>query len=297
MRALAEFIMRGRLQASLVALAGNLVPLISPATVGLVTLRRSYQDGLLVLWWACLPLLLALYFASASHLLVMTSLAGMFAVFVTAQVLKESISWQVALVAALAVCGFLMIALGLFFPAQMTVVTNEVQAVMASLDELQESTASPFYVLMAVMAMSLGIEQVTLTYVVGFLAWLTVMHVVGSVLISRWWQSLLYNPGGFQQEFHNLRLSTSIALPLMIAVVACNLLPPEYMTWGSMLGIPLLLAGIGLVHYLVKARSLGTFFLVFMYVGLILFGPLSMVLIVVGLLDSFMNFRVRLARP
>lgn len=55
MRALAEFIMRGRPQACLVALVGVIVPLIGPASVGLVTLRKGSFEGALVALWATLP--------------------------------------------------------------------------------------------------------------------------------------------------------------------------------------------------------------------------------------------------
>jgi len=299
MRIIAEFIMRGRVQASVVALAGNLVPLVSPATVGLVTLRRGLQDGLLVLLWACLPLVATLYFASASSLVVMTSLVGMVAVLVAAEVLKGTASWQWTLVATLGLCSALMLALASLFPEQGAVVAREVQEVVVSLastERLETVAASPFYVLMAITAVSLGIEEVALAFVLGFLSWLTVMNVIASLLVSRWWQAILFNPGGFQREFHGLRLGIAVASGLMGAVVFCYLASVQYMAWASMLGMPLLLAGIGLMHHLVRFLGLGTFWLVVMYTGLVLIGPLSMVLIVVGFLDSFLDFRTRVAR-
>ena len=44
MRALAEFIMRGRVQACLVALVGVVVPLVGPAAIGLVTVTEGSFD-------------------------------------------------------------------------------------------------------------------------------------------------------------------------------------------------------------------------------------------------------------
>ena len=93
MRALAAFIMRGRVQASLVALLGNLVPLVSPATVALVTLRRGAADGLLVLMWAALPLVVAVFMIEASDMVIMTSLVGLVAVDIYSEVLRGSLSW------------------------------------------------------------------------------------------------------------------------------------------------------------------------------------------------------------
>jgi hypothetical protein len=296
MRALANFIMRGRMQASLVALVGNLVPMVSPAALGLVTLRRGLGEGLLVLLWACLPLLAVLFLSSASHLVVMTSIVGMVVVLVAADVLKGTVSWQLTLVTVLVCCAAALLMLGLLLGTEAAQVIDDVQRVMLNLDGQPEPGVSPFYILMAVTATSLGIEVVNMNYVLGFLSWLTGLNVIASLLLARWWQSLLYNPGGFQQEFHGLRFHVVIASALMLAVVVCNLLPADYMTWASMVGMPLLLSGISFAHFSVKLLGLGTVWLVVMYVGLIIFSPLSMVLIAVGFLDSFLDFRNRLAR-
>lgn len=51
--------MRGRVQATVVALLGSWVPLLSPATVGLVTLRLGYQQGIWIFAAAILPALIA----------------------------------------------------------------------------------------------------------------------------------------------------------------------------------------------------------------------------------------------
>jgi len=296
MRALAGFIMRGRMQASLVALVGNLVPLVSPAALGLVTLRRSFGEGLLILLWACLPLLAVLFLSSASHLVVTTSIVGMVVVLVAAEVLKGTVSWQLTLVAVLAFSAVAMLIMGMALAAEAAQVIADVQQIMVSLAGQPEPGVSPFYILMAVTATSLGIETVSMNYVLGFLSWLTGLNVIASLLLARWWQSLLYNPGGFQQEFHNLRFHVVIASALMLIVVICNLLPAEYMTWASMVGMPLLLSGVSFAHFGAKLLGLGTVWLIFMYVGLVLFSPLSMVLIAVGFLDSFLDFRTRLAR-
>ena len=52
MRALAEFIMRGRAQDCGVALLGTFFLFVSPATIGLVTLRKGSTEGLVILRWA-----------------------------------------------------------------------------------------------------------------------------------------------------------------------------------------------------------------------------------------------------
>ncbi len=77
MRALAEFIMRGRAQACAVGLLGNLFPFVSPATIGLVTLRKGSGEGLLVALWAVLPLIVYIYISDSSPLLTAVSVASL----------------------------------------------------------------------------------------------------------------------------------------------------------------------------------------------------------------------------
>jgi len=60
MRALAEFIMRGRMQATLVVVGSAAVPLLfwlSAAASCLVLLRRGPRDAIGILAWALLPAL------------------------------------------------------------------------------------------------------------------------------------------------------------------------------------------------------------------------------------------------
>jgi hypothetical protein len=297
MRWLAEFIMRGRLQASVVALLGNLVPLISPAAVALVVLRRNLADAALVLLWAALPVVLIMALGDASPVVAISSIIGLVTVLAAAQVLKVSISWQYALLAMLAVASMATIALGLAMPASLDALLTELQQVLNSLRAESVGDSVPaFSVLMAVAAMGLGLEQVSGTYVLGFLALLTVVNVTASLLLARWWQALLYNPGGFRQEFHRLRLDRAVAGVLMAGMIGCNLAPGDYLTWGGLLGVPILLAGLGVVHGTVQILQLGTHWLVVLYVGLVfLLVPLSMALIGLGFLDSFFDFRTRLA--
>ena len=59
MRALAEYIMRGRAQAALIAVL--IVPVIPQAALALVTLRRGVLDGLWVGFWAFAPTLSAVW--------------------------------------------------------------------------------------------------------------------------------------------------------------------------------------------------------------------------------------------
>src|SRR5690606_35714732 len=73
MRALAEFIMRGRMQAIVVMAGAAALPMLfwlSAAAGSLVRLRRALADTLGVLVWAVLPALVWWYFGDTRALLV-----------------------------------------------------------------------------------------------------------------------------------------------------------------------------------------------------------------------------------
>ncbi|MGV6807401.1 MAG: hypothetical protein ACWA5K_05820, partial [bacterium] len=98
MKALAEFVMRGRLQAGLVAAAGNLVPFVSPAAVGLVTLRRGRFEGTLILLFAALPVLLASGSSGLTVVLSLVTVLSLLVVVASAETLKGTVSWTLALI-------------------------------------------------------------------------------------------------------------------------------------------------------------------------------------------------------
>jgi len=97
MRALAEFVMRGRNQALGVCLIGALFPPLQGlfyAVISLVVLRKGMLEAGWVLIWACLPMLG--YFAFNLDITPVYALASMVAL---AYVLKITASWAFTLAA------------------------------------------------------------------------------------------------------------------------------------------------------------------------------------------------------
>ena len=283
MRALAEFIMRGRLQAALVAAAGNLVPLLSTATVGLVALRRSSSDGLLVAAWAALPVSVIGAFSTGVNLLVaVVTLAALLVVLLGAQVLKATVSWSASLLACIAGTVLSVLLMQHFFSTQLA--------------ELEQALAAFFQEI----ARQAGQEELmsgpSVTMLLGVIAYATLLNVMASLLVSRWWQAMLYNPGGFRTEMHQFRLGLYPAVLLAVAVTGCYVSQPDYLSWASFFGLPLLMSGLCLVHYLVANSGLGTLWLVMVYVAIVLFGPMTLLLMFVGVADSLFNIRSRITR-
>ena len=272
--------MAGRLRAALVALLGNFLPLVSPAAVGLVVLRRGLAEGCLVLLWAVLPLVILLNTENMNGAMIWGSIFSVLVVLAGASALTQTRSWVSSLKVMLGASVLSGLAMKLFL-------TAEVSAMREALDEmlrqLQEQNSALVF-------------QPSDLFVAGLLAWVIALTAVAALLLARWWQSLLYNPGGFSSEFHALRFDRLSAALLFAALMACYLLGQEYIAWGNLLGLPLLLSGIALVHHTVAFAQLGTRWLIAFYMGLVfLLGPLSSVLIGLGFLDSVMDFRSRLA--
>ena len=282
MRALAEFVMRGRIQAALVALCGNLLPLISPAAVGLVGLRRGLSEGLLVALWALLPSLLAFYVSDLNPMVILASIAGVAIVPLAAEVLKVSISWRLTLLFISVVSAALAILLSVLFSTELSSLQDSLAQLFAEIQKGQPNQQ----------AVQMFVPE--RTFIVGLIGYIMALNAVLSLILARWWQALLYNPGGFQTEFHQLRLGGREAILLLVGIGFCQFNSSQYFSWGELLALPLLLSGIALVHFIVAHRKLGGHWLVIFYVGLVLIGPLSMALIVISCIDSIVNFRSRL---
>ncbi|MCH7817034.1 MAG: hypothetical protein IIC60_10750, partial [Proteobacteria bacterium] len=112
------------------------------------------------------------------------------------------------------------------------------------------------------------------------------------LMLARWMQAALYNPGGFQKEFHGLRIELKVALLLLGLMLLANfgVLVPS--AWVLYLAVPLMFSGLALIHAVVAKKKLSTMWLTALYVLLL---PFVMQLIVLlALVDSWYDFRARL---
>lgn len=279
MRALAEFIMRGRAQAALVAFFGNLLPLISPASVSLVTLNKGLSEGALLTLWALLPLLIAFFVSDINAMVTLSSIVGVIGVMAASELLRISASWARTLVFVVVFSGVAALVLDFLFAEQAEVFELVVANLFREIQQQQENAFIPGR-----------------NFLLGVIGYVIALTSVICLVLGRWWQAMLYNPGGFKSEFHQLRLGVGSAAILVAGVVVCNVASQEFSSWVGLLGLPLLLGGLALVHYSVTFYQLGSHWLVIFYVVLFTVSPLSLVLIGLGFLDSIMNIRSRLVR-
>ena len=115
-----------------------------------------------------------------------------------------------------------------------------------------------------------------------------------SLLLARSWQAKLFNPGGFQQEYHGLNFGRGAAILLLVAGLAAMLTQSLLMTGVlAMLIAVFLLQGVAIAHNLVKLRSMGMGWLVGMYTLCFLLPQTSVLLSGVGVVDPWVDFRKR----
>ena len=301
MRALAGYIMRGPVQAVLVTAAlalTSLIPvlgvfsILSGAAVALVALRQGVKQGMTVVLGASLVVGIFMFFVLGSMLpglifavLMWLPLLGF------SLVLRSTSSWSIML-DAVATVGMLVVVsfyLVLGDPAQLW------QQVLAHILELISSQGD-----MAEMDMIQQQIPSIAEWLTGLVAGAMVIGLIASMLLARWWQALLYNPGGFQQEFHALRQSkiASLTVVLIFAVSKLGMGSISDIA-GDILVIAVMVycvVGIALVHALVARTVKHVGFLVALYVLLFIIPPHAMLALAsAAFADSWMDFRRRLA--
>lgn len=272
--------MRGRAQAVAVAALGVISLLfswVSAAVVGLVTLRRGAGQGLIVLAWALLPALaVGLWGRDIGPI---TALIGTTA---AAVVLRGTVSWPYALVTA-SLCGLLTSLI------VHTLASGYVEQLLAMLGELFEQLRSQMPADQAQQLM-----QPTAAQVSGLLGFGATSSAVAGLLLARWWQALLYNPGGFREEFHRLRLPLVVAGGLVAALGLTGALGGEYRFWALIFAVPFVVAGFGLIHGVAAIKGWGRGLLVVVYLGWLLTDWVKFAMFAAAVIDSIWDIRARM---
>jgi hypothetical protein len=279
LKALAEFILRGRVQALIVALVGSFFPLVSSATVGLVALCKGSKEGFLLFLWASLPLVVMQQVGSENMLLTAVSVASLGIMVIAASLHSVYASWQWTLIATVVVAIICAALFGFLMAADVT----ELLVIAQQIFEAMQSADTPVA------------SAISEPLVLGLVAVILAVGCVMSLLLARWWQSAVYNPGGFQKEFHGFTISSKIAVILLALFLIGRLIPEGYQLWADLALLPFLLAGIAMIHSTIKLYGLGGQWVAILYVGLIFMGkPVTLVLAGLGLADSLIDLRSRL---
>ena len=284
MRGLAEFIMRGRWQALGVAVLGSgslLFGWISAAAIALVTLRRGTAAGGWLVLWALLPAVIITAMTGDTGSVML--LAGAFGLAV---ILRETVNLSLAVMASvpLAVLSGLTLTI-LNGPFLEELITTFNQALAQLEQDLQQEGSQ-----------QLAFNALSVSHVAALLATGNAVIAVLSLMLGRYWQALLYNPGGFGSEFRALKVPQGAVLVMASAALVLWWLGPEWRVWSAVAVLPLTVAGFALVHAYAFRTDKGLGWLTLMYGLWIVLDPVKWLWVACVVIDAFADFRARWSR-
>jgi hypothetical protein len=272
MRGLAEFVMRGRWQALAVAVTGSVLVVAAPlsaAAVALVTMGRGVRDGAWVVLWALLPALI-LGWVSGDYGTGWLLLS----VFVGAAVLAQTVSLSLALLAVVPVSALGGLALLTFNAGFLDTLLSLFDAWIEAL----QAGDNP-----------LEMVRPTMGQVAGLMAVGNALMASLCVLLGRYWQSELYKPGAFGEEFRALKLPSVWVVVLVVVTVVGAMSSGEWAAWSALAGIPITVCGFALLHSIARDRELGGGFLTVSYILWAFVDVLKVGVLVAVLLDAFID--------
>lgn len=285
--------MRGRWQAMMVtstlALLSLLMPpvsILSSATVALVTLRKGAAEGLYVLLSACVAaaLLGVLVLGSYQFALVYGAILWL-PVWLISIVLREgrhlSLALEIAVIlGALAVVGYY-----LYNPEPAQMWRHVLQQIVQPMLEMPDAPVEK-------VQKSLDIA---VHYMTGIIAAGSVSGLLLGLLLGRWWQSCLYNPGGFKLEYLALKTQPLVAIGGII-ILAIALLTHDIISeiaWNITILSFVLYTFIGtaVLHVLLSAAKAKWFLLPTFYLLLFMMPHILLPVAFIGLGDTWLNLR------
>jgi hypothetical protein len=296
MRAFAEWVSSRRYRS--VAIAGLfgllsplhalLAPLAVPSAgiVVLANLRHGVRESFLVLASATVLLILAYAMLGGGSAVVIALAVGVglwLPALGIGELLRRSNSLSLCLQAA--ALGISALAVALFVIGDPVSQTRTLLEAMKG--QLEEALQGPFS------------EETLTTFARGFTALAfagTLITLAASVLLGRWWESLLRG-GGFAEEFRQLRMGRLLALAFAV-VMGAYLLTHAVVLESviCILGVGFMLQGLAVLHTAAAVQGMNVGWLVALYAALFATAFAGIVIALVGWLDVWLDLRGRLQR-
>ncbi len=300
MQALARFVMRGPSQAILVAAGFGLLSVlpifgflgvVSGAAVGLVTLRHGAKQGFAIVAGATLVVALFMFLLQGQAVVGwILSLVMWLPVWVLALVLRNTVSWSKTL-NAVVILGFIVLTLVYMLMGDPVQFWQQALGSLMDMEAFQggDVDMTAFKTQLPVVA-----EWLTAVLVAALS-----LGLIASLALARWWQSVMFHPGGFRQEFHGLSMRRESSIAVLVLLLLSMFGPGVIQSMASDLMMTVMviysIVGLGFVHHLVAVTGRSVNWLVALYVLMFIALPhIVAMLAAVGFADSWTNFRARL---
>jgi hypothetical protein len=295
MQWLAKFAMQGRLQAALLvagfAVSAAILPpivILSGATLALVTLRKGPVEGALLMAVATAAGgALAWLAVSNPQLILVALLVHWIPLWLVAGVLRATVSLSQALLvlAGLGMVAVLVVHAALGDPTAWW--ASVMEQVLPLLLEQMQTEVQPEAIQQQIELLAPKLTGIVVSQLVTL--------VMLSLLLGRWWQAGLYNPGGFGTEFRRLRMG-QVAAVIVLAGFGMAVFAKVDLLMNVVLAVALVtsLFGLSILHSLVMERGLSRGWLYGAYVllGLLMY-PVVTFLSILGAADQWLDLRQR----
>jgi len=276
---IARFVMQGPRQALILAVLFAALPMMywaSAAITALVILRQGTTPGINVLLAALLPGIA--WYAAQQEITVIAVLLG---TAIMAVVLRQTVSLANALIASWIVGAGTVLLLPVVSEQWYAMLEQGASVYLDAISKQMPEAKDT-------------IEPWVLPMLLGGVSALMQVFSIGSLLLARYWQAKLYNPGGFSQEFHQLRLPYWYTVAAIL-VLLVGISSVQFVAWVPLVLVPFFISGISVVHCIVKKKKMSSQWLFMFYVSLVFFLPyMYALLILVALLDALVDIRKRL---
>jgi len=293
MLGIAKYAMNGPMQA-LIAVAGfsALSVFLAPfgilvgAIIALVTLRVSVAEGFKTLIWGVISHAAVTALVSGNYFPAVVSVVEyMLPVYIMAVVLRNTQSLALSL-------QFAMILVGLSLVGFHLMIDNPEEWWLSQFNE---------FVAPILAASQVDYNQEVIQSMAGMVTMLIGVFIIilwfSILVIARWWQSELYNPGGFKADFYDLALPKSTAYVAILLAILGLINGVESGLVYDLSGIliaGLMFQGLAIAHKTVAVNQLSTGWLVGLYVLLFFLPQAMLILATIGLVDTWVDFRSRL---
>ena len=278
MARLAHYVMASEWRAALIASLLLSLPLMSwvgASVVALYALRRGVEKSLLVTLVPTLfASLMAFGFGDPSMLLVLAT------TIILAAVLYRTLNWISVLLIGLGLSLVLVFLVGALYEETLKGLVVAIKEVVAAPAQLA----------------ALGVDGVTVdawmaSLSVGALSFVQMVSAIFALTFARAVQAQAFNPGGFKAEFEAVILPRLFAVGCLLLATTGFLIDPWMLRFTPVGALPLMFAGIALVHGLTSMRESRGLIIVF-YAALVFFTPyLLMLLALLAVIDAFVDFR------
>jgi hypothetical protein len=284
---LATYIMRGRMQAMIVASSLALLSLMMPpvsvvssATVALVTLRRGAFEGLIVLASSTVAGLLGYLAIGSFQFALLYVMVLWLPVWLISIVLREGrhLSLAVEIAIFIGIVGIIGFYLYVADPAAMwKAILMQMVPADAPVADIQRTI------------------DVLSHYMSGIVAAGSVFGLLFGLFLGRWWQANLYNPGGFRREFLSLKtkpLLTIITLAVVaVALATSGMISETAWNVSILLFVLFTVSGTSVLHTLFAGMKMGRYMVPMLYITLFLIPHAMLIVALVGLSDPWLNLR------